>query len=364
MQEKVKQLLEKTHENFLKVGAEYAGKGDLDFVREVLRQKPHWIRTRGSHGRTMLWEATNRNRKHMVAFLLEQGADIHAPGCHFSQQLVEISPYCLARKKGYDALADFLSQNGARHDVFSAAYLGDLVAVKQCWQEDPTSIHGAIPQKDMDFGRHNLLHYAVAGGHTEVVAFLVDKGARVTGSSEWILKFAHWRETYEMMPLLIAAGAHPDHLVISQVVPIPVRALLQKLGFTIDLNRPNKMGWPPIVYASRGDNGEHPEEIQALLQNGANIEARNTKGATALHTAAKAGFITVVQLLIDSSANLEAVDHQGETPIFYALRSTIKHKDKQKSVLQTLLKSGANPQHKNRKGLTAIELANRKGLTL
>ena len=169
-EQKVEELLERTHHNFLKVAVAYAGKGDLPMVKEILRQKPFWIETRGSHGRTMLWEAVNRNKRDMVAYLLDQGADIHAPGCHFSEHLVEISPYCLAKWKGNEAMADYLLSRGAQPDICSAAYLGDLELVKAIWRKHPDKARRAgIEQFSMAFAKENLLYYGVAGGHTDIV---------------------------------------------------------------------------------------------------------------------------------------------------------------------------------------------------
>jgi ankyrin repeat protein len=117
------------------------------------------------------------------------------------------------------------------------------------------------------------------------------------------------------------------------------------------------MGWPPLVYACRGDNGEHPDEIQRLLALGANINVRNYKGKTGLHCAAKAGFLKVINLLIENGATLDATDNDGETALFEAIRSTIKNGEKQRSALEALLVKGADPNVKNRKGLTPLHVA-------
>ena len=92
--------------DFLKIGVAAAGRGDLETVRLVLEERPDWLVRVGSHGRTMLWEAAYRGRLAMVEWLLDQGADVHAWGCHFTPLLVDISPYCAARLKNHDAVAD------------------------------------------------------------------------------------------------------------------------------------------------------------------------------------------------------------------------------------------------------------------
>ena len=49
--------------DFLKIVVAAAGRGDLEAVCELVDEKPNWIHTVGSHGRTMLWEASYRGEK-------------------------------------------------------------------------------------------------------------------------------------------------------------------------------------------------------------------------------------------------------------------------------------------------------------
>ena len=102
--------------NFLKIGVAAAGRGDLETVRAVLAERPDWLLRVGSHGRTMLWEAAYRGRLAMVDLLLNQGADVHAWGCHFTPLLVDISPYCAARA-GFAEIVSLLLEHGAEVDL-------------------------------------------------------------------------------------------------------------------------------------------------------------------------------------------------------------------------------------------------------
>ena len=158
------------------------------------------------------------------------------------------------------------------------------------------------------------------------------------------------------MEILLSYGADPKALIISEPLEAEVEDKLKSLGFEIDINRPNKMGWPPIVYTCRGDNGEHPEEVQKLIDAGANIEAVNSKGKTALHTAAKAGFSKVIKVLLKHGAELESRDHQGETPLFSAFRSSIRKKEQLLESIRLLIEKGANLQAENKKGRSAKEV--------
>ncbi|MEM8889259.1 MAG: ankyrin repeat domain-containing protein [Bacteroidota bacterium] len=352
---KVELLLQKTHENFLKVGAHFAAKGDLLMLEEILRQKPHWLNHRGSHGRTMLWEAVYHGKIGSMQYLLDRGAEIEAPGCHFSEHLVEISPLCLARHKGNTAAEKILLRYGAKYDIYSAAFLGDESTFRQKLEENPEVLDCIHPLAWTE-EKTALIFYAVVGGNYEILQLMGEKGVQIKPDSHWLLKFAYWKKDFRLMELLVKYGADPKALIISDPLEKEAYAKLSALGFEIDINRPDKMGWPPIVYASRGDNGEHPEEIQKLIDAGADIEAVNAKGKTALHTAAKAGFSNVIKVLLEHGANLESRDMQEETPLFSAFRSSIRKQDKLVECMNLLIAQGADLEAKNKKGRSAKEV--------
>ena len=54
-----------------------------------------------------------------------------------------------------------------------------------------------------------------------------------------------------------------------------INALLQSHGAVFDLNSPGEK-WPPLIYASRGDKGEHPQRVRALLELGETQRAAQT----------------------------------------------------------------------------------------
>ena len=358
--------------DFLKIVVAAAGRGDLETVRQLLDDNPAWIHTVGSHGRTMLWEAAYRGKLEIARFLLERGADINLPGCYHIQHRLEITPYCVARSKGRDLVADYLLAQGATIDIHTAVYLGDYDAVRSHLNNDANLVNSGYLQSVMlPTGEpHTFEHretawatplcYAIMGGNRAIVELLISRGATIEPHSERLLDYAVSADHVEIAKLLLENGADPDKAPRILDDGFEMSRLLKSYGVPPkDINAQNDMGWPPLVYACRGDNGEHPNAILGLLALGADIDVQNYKGKTGLHCAAKAGFLKVINLLIEKGATIDATDNDGETPLFEAIRSTIKSGEKQRAALEALLVKGANPNVKNRKGLTPLQVAQR-----
>ena len=358
--------------DFLKIVVAAVGRGDLDTVRELLDDNPAWIHTVGSHGRTMLWEAAYRGKLDMVQFLLERGADINLPGCYHIQHRLEITPYCVARYEGRGSVADYLLEQGATIDIHTAAYLGDYGKVRSHLDNDSRLINkGYLQAVMLPAGKpHTFEHretawatplcYAIRSGVPAIVELLISRGATIEPYSERFLDYAVSGNRIEIATLLLENGADPNKAPRVLDDGSEMSELLKSYGVPPkDINAQGDMGWPMLVYVCRGDNREHPDKVLRLLELGADINVRNYKGKTALHCAAKAGFLTVINLLIEKGATIDAPDNSGETALFEAIRSTIKNGEKQRAAIEALLVKGADPNFKNGKGLTPLRVAKR-----
>jgi cytohesin len=135
------------------------------------------------------------------------------------------------------------------------------------------------------------LRAAADRGESEVVARLLEIGADAHGVTpgRWVLEVGCAR-------LLLAAGADVNHA--------PSR-------------------WSSWIWLScNGNNGrkDDPALVRALLDAGADVRAR-AFGKTALHFAAKAGFVETVRLLLDAGADPNARDDDGHTPLWSTSQS-------------------------------------------
>ena len=98
-------------------------------------------------------------------------------------------------------------------------------------------------------------------------------------------------------------------------------------------------GTTPLHYAARNDARE---TAQPLLQQGANIEAKdNDDGTTLLHYTANQDARETAQLLLQQGANIEAKNNNGSTPLHYAASDNARETVQLLKQLRDLTKSEA-----------------------
>lgn len=313
-----------------------AAKGDLPGVKKVLSETPALLNAMSDgHHRTLLWEAANANRMDVVQYLVEQGADVNIPGRYRSETLVLLTPYCIAIKRKRKQIAEYLLKNGTEIDIYSASFLGELEILKEQIQKNKKSVNTRHPN---DTAWHVIpLHYAIAGEQTEAAKYLTQMKTKVKPHSELLLDMACRLGRLDLIRLLVDAGADPSTAPVFSVVykgDAEIMAFFFDKG--VNANTKDKVtGWPPVAYVSRGDKGEHPEKVKALIKYGADVNATGPKGVTALHAAAKAGFVNVIDALLNAGANINAKMKTGETPLRLA------QKNKRDTATERLKKYGA-----------------------
>ena len=94
--------------------------------------------------------------------------------------------------------------------------------------------------------------------------------------------------------------------------------------------------------------------VLQLINDGIDINAQDAIGWTPLHFAAQNSHFAIIDLLLEYNANPNLHDKQGNGPLWIAAMSILKSSHG----VESLLKTGANPDHKNHHGRTPFYIAN------
>lgn len=106
-----------------------------------------------------------------------------------------------------------------------------------------------------------------------------------------------------------------------------------------------------IVAAERGD----AKEVVRLLEEGANINAQDGMGRTAIMAATHGNHTKIVKILINAGANIHLQDKIHDNPFLYAGAEGLL------DILKLLIEAGANTKITNRFGGIALIPAAEKG---
>ena len=134
--------------------------------------------------------------------------------------------------------------------------------------------------------------------------------------------------------------------------------LLIKEGAKVGVR--NKKGEAPLSWIARSfrrDIEKFKEIIEALINAGAEIDAQDNRGNTALHRVSERGHADVVKLLINAGADINAKNKDGDTALHRA------RENNHANVVELLIKEGAEVDASNNQNETLLAWAVDKGHT-
>ena len=284
-------------------------------------------------GSTALHFAVQQGDVPIAKLLLAAGANVHAAMTvrqfdQFTLGLVEtldgMTPLWLAitncRQDGaeYFAASSALSASRIRLSL-SCPVNEELGALFLDHDADPNAADGS---------RFPPLHRAVQTGMKNLVEALLSHGAdpnaRVPSDVwQWTGKnrrgarpilpvpigatpffMAAWTLRPEIMQVLLGAGADPHITADDNTTPLMAAAGVN--------------GRPRMSFRRRRDTDKMLEAVQVALDEGADINAVNDAGQTAMHGAAKLRSTDLIRLLADNGARVDVADSEGETPLSLA----------------------------------------------
>lgn len=162
------------------------------------------------------------------------------------------------------------------------------------------------------------------------------------------------RHTLVSTPELVQERYTYDRTLLHEVADqgsLPIVELLLHLG--ADPNTRDQLGHTPLYFVGNASHGANGAGIVRMLaQSGANVNAQERlKHCTALHMAARRGNIPVAEALLDCGADGEARDKLGDTPLHRAVKCG------KTEMVAFLISRGADVHAKGKSGLTSWQAA-------
>jgi len=145
-------------------------------------------------------------------------------------------------------------------------------------------------------------------GSPEIPYFVF--GVNPIGSTPFLL--AATTNDLEIMRAMIAAGADPKIGTAEGMTPLMAAQIVDRAATGTTTGRADA--------GTKEQEARTNEAVKTIVEAGADVNAANTLGQTALHFAANRGLDQVVEYLAAKGAKLDAKDKYGQTPLNIAAR--------------------------------------------
>ena len=158
------------------------------------------------------------------------------------------------------------------------------------------------------------------------------------------LQWAAHRNDSDMVLQLLRETADPNVMTKGSNSALHIAALKGKaetvdslLRYGADVNALNDLNYTALLYMhARSHPAPNLASARRLLAAGADINAQEEQGGTALGFSIQHGFLTSVQTLIEYGADINLANKFGETPVTIAVQANFH------AAIPLLLANGAN----------------------
>jgi len=298
-----------------------AQRGKVDELATLVVEVPEVVQ-RPVFAASLLQSATLAGRVEIVEWLIDSGVNVNTPaplhvdmiGASF-ELVFFVTPLCAARLRDRSELSTYMLSRGAREDIFTAAFLGDLPLVRQLLAERPSLAQVSDPATDVL--TITPIHHAVGGDQLQTLRVLLEHTTQPVRTGARALRAAAARGNRAMVELLLGHGADGHAVGAGRWVLDPaIASLLAASGASagVGISGEESGDWVRISCTGNQGRKDDPTYVAALLRYGALVHQRYN-GATPLHYAVKAGFVETIQVLLEHGADRNALDDRGRMPL-------------------------------------------------
>ncbi|KAL7943334.1 ankyrin repeat-containing domain protein [Trichoderma barbatum] len=321
----------------------------LHDVAAKLLEQGYSPNVKDSLSRMPIWWAGWSGSDRVVQILLDGATDIETRDLEYGS-----TPLLIASRRGHKTVVELLLKKCNIESKDSSGWTSLNVAAQFGNKAvfDLLVNKGAdIEVKDNDC--QTPLAIAAKLGHMNAVEWLLEKGADIEATDSKTrtpLMLATMGGHEGVVRHLIENGAHMK-VMDDKKQTLSAKTIRDKLDLWLlieegaDVEAKDNDGNTPL---SRAAYWGKSEAVQLLLANNANIEAKNNSGDTPLGRAAFRGNLEAIQLLLVNNANIEAKSNSGNTPLGRAaFRGNLE-------AIQLLLANNANMKARNHNNRTPL----------
>ena len=336
--------------------------GHTETVRYLVGLKDVDVNHTANYGWSALVCAVRQNHADVVQVLIDAGADIEARDEDLRTPLIS------SCKKGELPIVKMLVEAGAEVRAIDTRGCICLIMAAAFGHTETVRYLVGLPGIDVVMSTkeedgYTAVLVAVELDSADVMKVLIDAGADIeTKNNEGRspLSVASAFGKLEVVKVLIRAGAKvcvPDNngdtclaLAAGGGHTETVRTLLCMPE--VDVNHSCDRDYTALLCAVVK---KHSVVVQVLIDAGADIEVKDIRRRSPLHTACEKGELTIVKMLVEAGADVRVVDDKGNTCLIAAAAhghtETVRY-------LVNLPKVDVN--HRNMSRLTALDRARQK----
>jgi ankyrin repeat protein len=329
--------------------------GNVDAVKLLVDHGANVNGAEEFRGQTPLMFAVTENHPNVVRFLIDQGAQVNARSAKFNFGDVKMA--------GGGAFMD--RAEGGLSPLFFAAREGAMEAAQVL-----IAAGADLNVSETQYGFTPLMT-AIFNGHYDFAGMLIEKSADVNDGSLYLiveirnLSFYKNRpnppdrdknlRSIDVLKMLLDRGADPNKVYTKKIPPREAQGDIKVLAGATPLYRATKstdlsairllmakgadpsialldqttplmvaagMGTPLVATEDAltgGDKGDPLDAIKLFVKAGADVNAANNQGFTAMHYAAQTGRNSIVEFLAANGAKLDLKNKADKTPLDLAM---------------------------------------------